>query len=156
MDAVTLLRDARAAGLVIDVEGDVLRVRGPKEAESVALQLLEHKPDVMRALARQRVRTKEDADAVGLALYERILRAACGSRATQSVPVPPHGLSESARAEAWVWYWRALDLHRQGAAWPFPEPPAVTRVLDDVGVPRGLPVNAEELRHWLAGREPQP
>jgi hypothetical protein len=50
MDGITLLREAEAAGLSVEVVGDKLVVRGPKRAEAVALRLLAHKPDVIKAL----------------------------------------------------------------------------------------------------------
>jgi hypothetical protein len=51
MDGVTLLRQARAAGLAVATEGDKLVIRGPRRAEPVALLLLAHKPAVIAALA---------------------------------------------------------------------------------------------------------
>ena len=51
MDGLTLLRRAQDAGLTVEAEGDTLVIRGPKRAESVARLLLDHKPDVLAALA---------------------------------------------------------------------------------------------------------
>jgi hypothetical protein len=51
MDGMILLEQARAAGLILTVEGDKLRIVGPKRAEAVARQLLRHKAEVMHALA---------------------------------------------------------------------------------------------------------
>jgi hypothetical protein len=51
MDGVTLLRRAREAGLAVAVEGYKLVIRGPRRAEPVARLLIEHKPEVMAALA---------------------------------------------------------------------------------------------------------
>ena len=53
MDGMMLLNEARAAGLTVEAEGDRLRIRGPKRAESVALKLLAHKPTVLGALRFQ-------------------------------------------------------------------------------------------------------
>jgi len=50
MDGVGLLCDAKAAGLTVRAEGDRLKIQGPQEAEPLALRLLEHKRDVMKAL----------------------------------------------------------------------------------------------------------
>lgn len=50
MDCITLLREAKAAGLTVSTEGDRLVVRGPKIAHETACRLLAHKPDVMAAL----------------------------------------------------------------------------------------------------------
>jgi hypothetical protein len=51
MDGLTLLAEARAAGLKVKAEGTRLVVRGPREAEPVAKRLLAHKAEVMAALA---------------------------------------------------------------------------------------------------------
>jgi hypothetical protein len=50
MDGLELLREARAAGLVVLAEGDRLRIRGPRQAEPVARRLLQHKGLVLNAL----------------------------------------------------------------------------------------------------------
>ena len=52
MDALTLLRTAREAGLSIEPAGDKLMVRGPKHAEPVVKLLAEHKVEVLAALAK--------------------------------------------------------------------------------------------------------
>jgi hypothetical protein len=51
MDGLTLLRRAHHAGLAVVAEGDKLVIRGPKRAEPVVRLLIEHKPDVLAALA---------------------------------------------------------------------------------------------------------
>jgi hypothetical protein len=51
MDGLMLLSRARDAGLAVAAEGDKLVIRGPKRAEPVAWLLLEHKLEVMAALA---------------------------------------------------------------------------------------------------------
>lgn len=48
-----VLREARAAGLLIHVEADRLIVRGPKRYESLAQRLFAHKPDVVALLSRE-------------------------------------------------------------------------------------------------------
>ncbi len=58
MDALTLLRRARQAGLCIEPAGDKLLVRGPKHAEPVVKLLAEHKAEVLAAL----VKTTHDAE----------------------------------------------------------------------------------------------
>jgi hypothetical protein len=50
MDGMTLLHEARAAGLVVSVEGDTLKIRGPRRADPVAQKLIAHKPVVVNAL----------------------------------------------------------------------------------------------------------
>jgi hypothetical protein len=50
MEAVALLRQAAAAGLLLVPQGDQLVVRGPKTAGPVVMLLRDHKPEVMRAL----------------------------------------------------------------------------------------------------------
>jgi len=51
MDGLSLLAEARAAGLTVRVAGDKLVIRGPRRATSVAEKLLAHKADVMQSLA---------------------------------------------------------------------------------------------------------
>ena len=50
MDGMTLLQEARAAGLIVSVEGGTLKIRGPRQAEVVAKKLIAHKPAVVNAL----------------------------------------------------------------------------------------------------------
>lgn len=50
MDGLTLIREARAAGLRLAVHGDKLVIRGPRRAESVVRKLIDYKPEVMTAL----------------------------------------------------------------------------------------------------------
>ena len=50
MDGMTLLEQARLAGLTVIVQGDKLIIRGPRRAGSVAEQLLAHKGEVIDAL----------------------------------------------------------------------------------------------------------
>jgi hypothetical protein len=51
MDALGLLQEATAAGLTVAVEGDKLKVRGPRSAEPIVRRLGERKAEVMAALA---------------------------------------------------------------------------------------------------------
>jgi hypothetical protein len=51
MDGLILLAEAREAGLAVAAESGKLVIRGPKRAEPVALRLIGHKVDVIRALA---------------------------------------------------------------------------------------------------------
>jgi hypothetical protein len=51
MEGLTLLREARAAGLSVARDGDELVIRGPRRAEPVARLLLSRKVEVIRALA---------------------------------------------------------------------------------------------------------
>ena len=55
MDALTLLDEAHAAGLSVRSDGERLVVRGPKQAEPIALRLLDAKPDVMAVLVDNEV-----------------------------------------------------------------------------------------------------
>src|SRR5260370_27452978 len=52
MDGLGLLVQAREAGLKVDVQGDRLVIRGPRRAEPLARLLIEHKPLIMRTLAK--------------------------------------------------------------------------------------------------------
>ncbi|MFT4037634.1 MAG: hypothetical protein QM692_05590 [Thermomicrobiales bacterium] len=49
-----MLREAQAAGLLIQAEGDRLLVRGPKRLQEVALEVLRHKPEILTLLAMER------------------------------------------------------------------------------------------------------
>jgi hypothetical protein len=51
MDGLTLLEEARAAGLSVLADGDRLCIRGPRRAEPVARRLIAHKALVLQALA---------------------------------------------------------------------------------------------------------
>jgi len=51
MDGLTLLRQARQAGLVVALDGERLVIRGPKRAEQMARLLIENKPEIVAALA---------------------------------------------------------------------------------------------------------
>lgn len=80
---LTLLVEARRAGLEVRAEGDRLVVRGPRRLEPLARRLLEHKAEVLAVLRpcptcgttpgeRELVRVRRALDAI-LAEYERHL-----------------------------------------------------------------------------------
>ena len=50
MDAMSLLAEAREAGLCLHIDGDNLVVEGPATAANVVEKLRQHKPEVMAAL----------------------------------------------------------------------------------------------------------
>ena len=50
MEGITLLERARTAGLRVHADGETLIIRGPRQAEHVALELLQHKAEVLRQL----------------------------------------------------------------------------------------------------------
>lgn len=50
MDGLSLLAEARRAGLRLEVDGDRLMIRGPRRAEPIARRLIEAKPAVVEAL----------------------------------------------------------------------------------------------------------
>lgn len=52
MDGLMLLKEARAAGLAVRIDGDKLVIRGPRTAEAIAKRLLENKTVVMEALTQ--------------------------------------------------------------------------------------------------------
>ena len=60
MDGLTLIAEARAAGLSVAAQGGRLVLRGPRRAGAMARRLLEHKADVMAALARDRTPTEAE------------------------------------------------------------------------------------------------
>lgn len=51
MECVTLLHEAREAGLEVRADGDRLVVRGPRSAEALAKMLLARKEELLRILA---------------------------------------------------------------------------------------------------------
>ena len=69
MDRVVadLLADAEAAGLRIAVEGETLRIRGPRAGAPIAHQLAAHKPAVIALLTD----TREEAIRQRMALFRR-------------------------------------------------------------------------------------
>jgi len=64
MDAVALLAEARAAGLRLQVAGDNLIVRGPKEAEPIVHRLRAAKPAVIQALTAPPTTPRLDTETV--------------------------------------------------------------------------------------------
>ena len=83
MDGLTLLRRARDAGLAVAADGDKLVIRRPKRAEPVARLLIEHKPDVLAALApiaRAAQRWHHQICCADLALVPARSAAVAGSR----------------------------------------------------------------------------
>jgi hypothetical protein len=50
MDAMSLLEEARAAGLILIIEEGRLRIRGPRRAETVAQRLISHREEVLNLL----------------------------------------------------------------------------------------------------------
>jgi hypothetical protein len=59
MDVLTLLREAREAGLHVQVEGDKLKVEGPRTAAPIVERLREHKAEVLAVLRGPCCRTCE-------------------------------------------------------------------------------------------------
>lgn len=62
MDGLSLLEEARGAGLHVATAGERLVIRGPRRADSVARRLLENKLAVMAALDRVRAETAHEED----------------------------------------------------------------------------------------------
>jgi hypothetical protein len=56
MDGMTLLQEARVAGLTVALEGDQLKIRGPKCADGIARKLIANKQEVVSALAATNTR----------------------------------------------------------------------------------------------------
>ena len=82
MDGLALLRAADAAGLTVSADGDRLVIRGPRSADATARALLEHKPEVMAALAGP-------ADAPHTASATARTRSSCSSERAASVLAIP-------------------------------------------------------------------
>jgi len=82
MGGLTLLDEARAAGLAVHAEGDRLIIRGPRQAEPVARRLMESKAAVLAALAERGgtapvIIPFEGARRAGLRQTPRTIRWAC-------------------------------------------------------------------------------
>jgi hypothetical protein len=71
MDGLILLEEARGAGLKVEADRNLLRIRGPRRAEAIARRLIAHKHAVLSALA---VKAPPGLD--GLAAPARELRVA--------------------------------------------------------------------------------
>jgi hypothetical protein len=54
MEGLSLLAEARAAGLTLWVDGDRLIIRGPRSQEALVKRLLSRKAEIIRALEAQR------------------------------------------------------------------------------------------------------
>jgi hypothetical protein len=52
MDGLTLVQEARAAGLNLRADGGRLVIRGPRSAEPMALLLIERKSEILSVLSR--------------------------------------------------------------------------------------------------------
>lgn len=50
MDVLTLLAEARAAGLIVCLDGDRVQVTGPKSAEPIVRRMMAIKPAIVAAL----------------------------------------------------------------------------------------------------------
>lgn len=59
MDGLTLLDQARRAGLSVVAEGDRLRIRGRRQAEHLALSLIANKVAVLAVLADRTITVAE-------------------------------------------------------------------------------------------------
>lgn len=53
MDSLKLLKQAEEAGLTVSYDGDKLRIRGPKTAESIAKALGQNKVDIIEILSNR-------------------------------------------------------------------------------------------------------
>jgi len=53
VDGLTLLREARRAGLRITAKDDLLVVAGPRRLELMAMTILAEKPSILEALAQE-------------------------------------------------------------------------------------------------------
>jgi hypothetical protein len=62
MDGLTLLAEARRAGLAIWAEGGKLHIRGPREEEALARQLLARKAELLPLLAGVPVCDRQEAE----------------------------------------------------------------------------------------------
>jgi hypothetical protein len=98
MDGVTLLRRAREVGLAVAADGDKLVIRGPRCAEPVARLLIEHKPEVMAALA------PSEADCLGAS------ELACAAAGDRHVEGADHSASVT-NARRWCNFYAERAAH---------------------------------------------
>jgi hypothetical protein len=118
VDGLALLVEARAAGLRVDVEGDRLRIRGPRTAAPVAEHLVQNKEAVMVALSEVTRDAQVQADArtpPSLDAYLALLAtpdAVAGPELPPQPPWPPNEFSPPERGVAWAAWWDAVERQR--------------------------------------------
>lgn len=116
MDGLTILREARDAGLHVSAVGNRLVVKGPRRLEAIAKTLIAQKPSVLEALAGERdiawrieamSRQVTIAGAIRLLLARPGIRFAPGSCCScgDRLPVDQHrcGPCAAAAVEALAW-----------------------------------------------------
>ena len=84
MDGVTLIEEARLAGLTVSAKGELLKVRGPKRAERIAQNLLRHKPEVLAALEREAMAMTAPTELAEIVGHDQM--GSLGSDMTATVP----------------------------------------------------------------------
>jgi len=79
MDVLTLIREARAAGLSLSITTDGrLSIRGPKSASELAKSLGEHKDAVVEVLTARRCRRCRSSDYIDFPIHGgRSIRRDC-------------------------------------------------------------------------------
>lgn len=77
MDGLTLLQDAEAAGLSVDVKGDRLVIRGPPRLSSIAALLIDNKAAVLEALALRSEATLGAVESCEGHTVDELLAAVC-------------------------------------------------------------------------------
>ena len=105
MDGLTLLVEAEVAGLVVSVDGESLHVRGPRSKEQLALNLIEHKTDVVNAI---RMREDSVVDDVDLEGYLSLLKSPAVLSSEDLPPIPPFR-ERPERPIAWAAWWACKE-----------------------------------------------
>jgi hypothetical protein len=128
MDCVTLLHEAREAGLEVRADGDRLVVRGPRSAEALARTLLAHKAELLTMLA--------DSCLLGVNIPLAIEEAPPASREEISSGLPDGvtALTEEAGAPEW-------DSVQRGRQMPY---------IDATGT-LVIPFDSDPKYYWWAG-----
>jgi hypothetical protein len=91
MDGLSLLRQARNAGLRLEAAGDKLKIVGPKRAEPVVKLLAAHKAEVLAALAK----TAREAEALAQAPWSEQLAPLGDREPGLEQPCAHHGRGRS-------------------------------------------------------------
>jgi len=116
MDCLMLLNEARAVGLVVLADGDRLVVRGPRSADAVARRLLEHKAEVMRALATP---AAAEIPAVAASMYHQDAPGDCEEILDVLPPCPTCGSLDLWQTIAGNWRCQHCDAAalRRSRSW---------------------------------------
>ncbi len=110
MDILELIGEAEVAGLKIAVDGERLRVQGPRDAEAIVRRLSERKREVIAILRQEKEGMCCVEEAKTLVEYCDMLRAWHPKDGHDLPPVPPFS-ERPERPVAWAAWWASVG-HR--------------------------------------------